>query len=78
MFSQTRICTGLSYEKMNRYREILSDNNIKSKVKMKTVGGMHPMDTAAVGAAMSRFKRTYSIYVDKRDAELALHLIKTA
>ncbi len=62
--------------KKERVQEILNENHIPYKIKVRDDSKRNPVDPAMVGSlGNNRILVTYSFYVDKKDAEWAMQAI---
>ena len=59
-----------------RVQEILNENHIGYKIRVRDDSRRNPIDQASLGSlGNNRLRVTYSFYVDKKDAERAARLI---
>lgn len=67
--------TSDSFQK-ERVQEILNENHIEYKIRIRDDSRRNPFDQAGLGSlGNNRLLVTYSFYVDKKDAEWAVRLI---
>ena len=64
--------------KKERVQEVLSENHIMYKIKARDDSRRNPIDPAVFGSlGNNRILVTYSFYVDKKDAEQAVRVIRS-
>lgn len=74
--SMTKLTLAVTGEERDRIQQILSQNNIKYKIKASGIYKKNPIDEAHIGSfGINRVKPTYTFYVEKNSADYALHLI---
>lgn len=77
MFRMVKLTSTADAEKRSRIQEVLRENDIAWKVKAKDLYQKNPLDISMSGViGMNRVKISYEFYVDRRDLDLALGLVK--
>lgn len=77
IFHRTKVITVSDAAKKQQVQELFAENHIKYKMKIKEIMQKNPIDTAVIGTlGMNRMKVTYSFYVEKEDAALAMELLR--
>lgn len=60
----------------NMIQEILFNNNIIYRMKVKDLSVRNPFDYRYAGIGTNKLKLSYTFYVKKQDLKFALHLLK--
>ena len=68
------VATVTDSEKRNK---ILTQNNIKYSVKAEYINQKNAFDSAIIGNRENGTKLKYMFYVNKKDADMAVHLINS-
>lgn len=79
LFIRTRLISVSDPAKKTGIQQLLSQNGIVYKIKVKDFYNRNFMDTAKISyvtPAGNKGKMTYSFYVNKKDEERAIQLIK--
>ncbi len=71
------VATVTDSEKRNKIQEILAQNNIKYSVKAEYMNQRNAFDSAIIGNRENSTKLKYMFYVNKKDADMAVHLINS-
>ena len=65
------------HEKRNKIQEVLAQNNIKYSVKTEYINQKNAFDSAIIGNRGNSTKLKYMFFVNKKDADMAVHLINS-
>ena len=68
------VATVMDSEKRNKIQEVLAQNNIKYSVKTEYINQRNAFDSAIIGNST---KLKYMFFVNKKDADMAVHLINS-
>ena len=71
------VATVTDSEKRNKIQEILAKNNIKYSIKTEYINQRNAFDSAIIGNRENSTKLKYMFYVNKKDADIAVHLINS-
>ena len=71
------VATVMDSEKRNKIQEVLAQNNIKYSVKTEYITQRNAFDTALIGNRVNSTKLKYMFFVNKKDADMAVHLINS-
>ncbi len=78
MFGKEKVFTTTDVEQKNRIEDILSEHQIKYRIRMKDVNQLNPFHTALMGTMLAgdnKPRYAWDFYVDSRDMEYASKLL---
>ena len=77
IFNRTKLISVTDPEKKAKIQQVLSQNDIEYAIKMPDIYRKNTFDQAAVGSfGVNQNRMVYSFYVNRKNAEAALALIR--